>query len=161
MARLLPAFGRRGQHPDDEAAGATASRRRRALPPPSELRRERRALLRLREERIRDLGGLVLEMYRQDSFREHLLYEQCAEVAEIEQRLYQLDSLLEPRAAAARCACGAPLAWGSHFCANCGRSVAERPVVACPACGHALPADAKFCPVCATRVAADVPLANL
>ena len=89
-------------------------------------------------------------MYRQDSFREQLLYEQCAEVAHIEERLHQLDALLEPRRARTpRCLCGAPLAWGSHFCANCGRPVSERPVAACRSCGHALAADAKFCPVCA------------
>ena len=118
---------------------------------PSDLRRERRALLRLREERIRDLGGLVLEMYRQDSFREHLLYEQCADVAEIEERLHQLDALLVPRRAPTpRCVCGAPIAWASHFCPNCGRPLDAEPVAPCQACGHALAADAKFCPVCAT-----------
>ena len=51
---------------------------RRALPPPSEIRRERRRLLAVREQRLRDLGGVVLEMYRQDSFRETLLYELAA-----------------------------------------------------------------------------------
>src|SRR5918999_5391884 len=97
---------------------------RRALPPPGELRRERRALLRAREERIRDLGGLVLEMFRQDSFREHLLYEQCAEVAAMEDRLLELDVLLETRRPpSARCTCGAPLFWGAHFCGHCGRGV--------------------------------------
>ena len=42
---------------------------RRALPPAGQLRRERRALLQLREQRLRDLGGLMLEMYRRDQFR--------------------------------------------------------------------------------------------
>jgi hypothetical protein len=79
----------------------------------------------VREERIRDLGGLALEMYRQDSFREHLLYEQCAEVAAIEERLTEVDLLLDARRPpAARCECGAPLFWGSRFCSNCGRPVA-------------------------------------
>ena len=54
--------------------------RRRATPPAGELRRERRALLRLREERLRDLGGIALEMYRRDRFREDLVLERCAEL---------------------------------------------------------------------------------
>ena len=33
-------------------------------PHPGLLRRERRALLKARDERLRDLGGLVVEMYR-------------------------------------------------------------------------------------------------
>ena len=82
-------------------------------------------LERLREDRIRDLGGLVLEMYRQDSFREHLLYEQCSEVATIEERLSEVELLLGARRPpAARCECGAPLFWGARFCPHCGRPVA-------------------------------------
>ena len=51
-----------------------------------------------------------------------------------------------------RCTCGAPIQWGSHFCANCGRPVGEEPVVSCPNCGTALPADAQFCANCGTPV---------
>src|SRR5688500_853653 len=80
--------------------------RRRVAPPAAELRRERRGLLQVREERIRDLGGVVLEMYRQDAFREGLLIELCAEVAAIEERLRELDMLLDARRPpAARCEC--------------------------------------------------------
>ncbi|MDX6397366.1 MAG: hypothetical protein QOJ43_774 [Gaiellaceae bacterium] len=108
---------------------ATRPRRRHA-PPASELRRERRALLRLREQKLRDLGGLALEMYRHDRFREDLLLERCAELIGLEARIHELDVLLgvvrptpgTPRTA--RCECGAPLLWGSRFCANCGRPVA-------------------------------------
>lgn len=104
--------------------------RRRHAPPASELRRERRALLRLREQKLRDLGGLSLEMYRRDRFREDLLLERCAELIGLEARIHELDVLLgavrpapgSPRSA--RCQCGAPLLWGSRFCANCGRPVA-------------------------------------
>src|SRR5688500_14819385 len=104
--------------------------RRRPAPPPSELRRERRALLRLREEKLRDLGGLALEMYRRDQFREDLLLERCAGLIGLEARVHELDVLLgavRPTPGAqrtARCECGAPLLWGSHFCATCGRPVA-------------------------------------
>ena len=160
MARpsLLARFRRKDR-------GATTARPdgppRRPLPHPGQLRRERRALVRVREERLRDLGGLMLEMYRRDQFRQDLLVERCDELVALEDRLQELDTLLAAtvssrRAApAARCACGAPLVWGSHFCANCGRPVAATPpVVACSKCGTALAADAKFCAVCSQAVEA-------
>jgi hypothetical protein len=119
------------------------------------LRRERRALLRIREERLRDLGGLMLEMYRRDQFRQDLLVERCEELMALDDRLQELDTLLaaavsERRVAPpARCSCGAPLPAGSHFCANCGRPVTVTPpVVACTRCGAAVSADAKFCAAC-------------
>src|SRR5262245_32317457 len=122
--------------------------------------RERRALVRTREERIRDLGGLMLEMYRRDQFKQDLLIEQCQEVLAIEGRLTEIDELLQVSVArrregvAHRCVCGAPIVGGSHFCANCGRQVGEEPVVSCPNCGNALPADAQFCANCGTAVPA-------
>src|SRR5918997_5913541 len=67
---------------------------RRALPHPGQLRRERRALARVREDRIRDLGGLMLEMYRRDQFREDLLVERCSELVTIDERLQELDALI-------------------------------------------------------------------
>jgi len=140
---------------------------RRPLPHPGQLRRERRALVRVREERLRDLGGLMLEMYRRDQFRQDLLVERCDELVALDDRLQELDTLLAAtvsarRAApAARCACGAPIVWGSHFCANCGRPVAATPpVVACAKCGTALAAGAKFCAVCGQAVES-VPAADL
>jgi hypothetical protein len=101
-----------------------------ALPPAGVLRRERRALLQFREERLRDLGGLLLEMFRRDRFREDLVRERCEELLEIDDHLAALDALLgiswtlpEP----ARCTCGAPLADEARFCAACGRSTDARP----------------------------------
>jgi hypothetical protein len=124
------------------------------------LRRERRALLRVREQRLRDLGGLMLEMFRRDQFRQDLLVERWGELVALDERLHELDTLLAAavsvrRAAPpARCACGAPLVWGSHFCANCGRATsAAPPVVACASCGSAVAAEAKFCAVCGKAVA--------
>jgi uncharacterized protein YjiS (DUF1127 family) len=132
---------------------------RRALPHPGQLRRERRVLLRAREERLRDLGGLMLEMFRRDQFRQDLLVERCDELLALDERLQELDTLLAASvsarrpAPAARCGCGAPIVWGSHFCANCGRPVAATPpVVACAKCGAAVPAEAKFCAVCGEAV---------
>jgi predicted amidophosphoribosyltransferase/uncharacterized protein YjiS (DUF1127 family) len=144
--------GANGAPPEGEPPAAV----RRPLPPPSQLRRERRALLRLREQRIRDLGGLMLEMFRRDQFRQDLLVDRCGELLALEERLQELDALLSTanslrHRSAARCACGAPVLWGSHFCANCGRPVGEA-VVACPQCNAPVPADARFCAACGHRV---------
>jgi uncharacterized protein YjiS (DUF1127 family) len=142
--------------PPAPAAPPTARAVRRALPPAGQLRRERRGLLQLRETRLRDLGGLMLEMYRRDQFKQDLLIEQCLEVISIEERLREIDELLEASAqqrregVGVRCTCGAPIQFGTHFCGNCGRPVGEEPVVSCPNCGHALPADAQFCANCGT-----------
>jgi hypothetical protein len=134
VARLLLLQRLLRQAPDPEGPASndvvSAPPRRRATPPAGELRRERRALLRLREERLRDLGGIALEMYRRDRFREDLVLERCAELIGMEARIHELEALLGntrplpgvPRSA--RCACGAPLLWGSRFCASCGRPVA-------------------------------------
>src|SRR4051812_50165357 len=67
---------------------------RRALPPAGQLRRERRLLLAAREDKLRDLGGLMLEMYRRDQFRQDLLVDRCVELVQLEERLAQLDALL-------------------------------------------------------------------
>jgi hypothetical protein len=152
-----PPFLRRGS--DRRAPPRETAPPRRSLPHPGVLRRERRGLLRLREERLRDLGGLMLEMYRRDQFRQDLLVERCDELLALDDRLQELDTLLAAAVSArraappARCACGAPLMAGAHFCANCGRPVAATPpVVACVNCGAALGADAKFCAGCGSAV---------
>ena len=111
---MSPLFRRRGQ--------------RAAVPPAGVLRRERRALLQFREERLRDLGGLLLEMYRRDRFREELVRERCEELLELDEHLAAIDTLLgiswalpEP----ARCACGAPVGAEARFCPSCGRSLVD------------------------------------
>ena len=125
MARLP-----RLKRADDPGPARKQVAPRRPLPHPGVLRRERRALLRVREERLRDLGGLMLEMYRRDQFRQDLLVDRCDELVALDERLQELDTLLavavsaRRAAPAARCACGAPIVGGSHFCANCGRPVA-------------------------------------
>ena len=101
-----------------------------------------------------------MEMYRRDQFRQDLLSERARDIANLETRLHELDSMLAAaaagrRATASRCDCGAPIIWGSHFCANCGRPVGEQPVVSCEGCGHPLPADAEFCPSCARASASE------
>ena len=120
-------------------------------------------LLRVREERVRDLGGLVLEMHRRDRFRPDLVEARCVELAGIDERLAEVEALLAatrrsgPPGASHRCECGAPIAWGSHFCANCGRPVGARPVVSCAYCGSPLAADARFCGSCGRAAMDPVP----
>jgi hypothetical protein len=94
--------------------------------PPRELKRERKALLAVREERLRDLGGLTLEMYKRDRFVAELVVERCAELVAIEARIQEIDALLDGTSGlhgGATCICGAPLLLGARFCATCGRSV--------------------------------------
>jgi hypothetical protein len=145
---LLNRIRRRSGVPEQ----ATPSPQLRRAPSPGALRRERRVIVKAREDRIRHLGGLTLEMYRRSNFKDELLIEQCREIVALEQRLHELDSMLDAvataRRAPATCDCGAPVPWGSHFCANCGRPVGAEAVVACEGCGHPLPADASFCASC-------------
>jgi hypothetical protein len=96
-------------------------------PPARELRRERKALLQVREERLRDLGGLTLEMYKRDRFSASLVVERCAELVAVEARIHEIDALLDGSAGLKReggpaCVCGAPLLLGARFCATCGRA---------------------------------------
>jgi len=85
------------------------------------LRREQRALLHIRDEKLRDLGGLLVELYRRGSFREDLLAQGCAELVGIDARLAEIDDLLHVNRQVPHCTCGTPVLRGSHFCPNCGR----------------------------------------
>ena len=49
----------------------------------------------MREERLRDLGGLALEMYKRDRFNAGLVVERCAELVAIEARVQEIDALLD------------------------------------------------------------------
>ena len=98
----------------------------------------------------------MFEMYKRDRLRPELLSEQCAEIIGLEERIAELDGALAAFARrtitdANRCSCGAPLVQGAHFCANCGRSVGEAPVVVCAHCGNPLPAEATYCSNCGRR----------
>jgi hypothetical protein len=99
-----------------DAEGITPRR-----PQPGVLRRERRALLRAREDALSDLGGLLVEMYRRGGFRDDLLAERAASVVGIDARLAEIEELLHVRRQVPRCECGAPILRGSHFCPGCGR----------------------------------------
>jgi hypothetical protein len=116
----------RRRHGSDETPGLPGPAY--VAPPARELKRERKALLFVREERLRDLGGLALEMYKRDRFSAGLVVERCAELVAIEARVQEIDALLNGsahvrRGGGAACVCGAPLLLGARFCATCGRSV--------------------------------------
>ena len=141
MAGLWP-FGR--------TRGETAPPRRAT---PGGLKHERRALLRQREQLVRDLGGIVYEMFRLDRFRVEVVTERCRALVAIDGRLAEIGNLLGGGGRrGARCECGAPIPWGSHFCQNCGRAVGPQPVVSCARCGSPLPADVRFCGSCGSAV---------
>ncbi len=89
------------------------------------LRRERRALLDAREEELRRLGGLMVEMYRRNDYRDDLLAELCADVVRIENRVEEIGEILADRRHSPECGCGTAILHGSHYCSNCGRDLAE------------------------------------
>jgi hypothetical protein len=124
----------------------------------SRVRRERRALMRERERRIRDLGGLMLEMYRRDQFREDLIVEHCAQAMGVENRIHELESILTHASSrratpGPQCACGAPLLFGARFCASCGRPTELAATdQQCARCLQPLAVGASFCPSCGAVV---------
>jgi hypothetical protein len=100
------------------------------------LRRERRALLEAREEELRRLGGLMVEMYRRNDYRDDLLADVCAAVIGIDSRVEEIGAVLADRRRPAQCPCGTPILHGSHYCSNCGSTVAQ--TAPAPAPAHAL-----------------------
>jgi hypothetical protein len=87
------------------------------------LRRERRALLEAREELLRKLGGLMVEMYRRNEYRDDLLAEICADALGIDSRVAEIDERLSDRRQLPQCSCGVPILRGSRYCPSCGRDL--------------------------------------
>jgi hypothetical protein len=88
------------------------------------LRRERRDLNHTRAELIDQLGGLMVEMYRRGDYRDELLAQACAQVIAVDERIGEIDALLDVRRQRPACVCGVPLFAGARFCPNCGRGLA-------------------------------------
>jgi hypothetical protein len=114
----LPSRRRNSPAGEPDLEGVTPRRPHAGL-----LRRERRALLEAREELLRKLGGLMVEMYRRNEYRDDLLAEVCADVLGIDSRVAEIDDLLSDRRGVSQCTCGAPILRGSHYCPNCGRDL--------------------------------------
>lgn len=137
--------------------GGSPSARERVASAAAPLHERRRRLVAARESTLRDLGGLMLEMYKRNRFREELLLDKCeevlaieVEVAHVDQRLFQL---APPNAAGmrpiGRCECGAPIHPGQNFCGVCGRSFTTLTQArACTRCGAGLRAGDQFCGTC-------------
>ena len=54
---------------------------------PGTLKRERRALTRERNQLVRDLGGIVFEMYRLDRFRVEVVTDRCRALVALDRRI--------------------------------------------------------------------------
>ena len=65
----------------------------------------------------------MVEMYRRNDYRDDLLAGACAEVIGIDDRLFEIEDLLEAGRRPAQCMCGAPILVGARFCPNCGRDL--------------------------------------
>ncbi|MBC7643981.1 MAG: zinc ribbon domain-containing protein [Thermoleophilia bacterium] len=119
----------------------------------------RKRLVAARESTLRDLGGLMLEMYKRNRFREELLLDKCEEVlaieveiAHVDQRLFQLAPPTgSGQRPIGRCECGVPILPGQNFCGVCGRSFGTLTQARnCAACGTGLRAADAYCPTCGT-----------
>ena len=93
------------------------------------LRRERRDLRKAHADLIGQLGGLMVEMYRRNEYRDDLLAQACAQVIAIDDRVAEIDALLQSRRRGPACTCGTPLLSGARFCPNCGRGLTGAPAL--------------------------------
>jgi hypothetical protein len=141
------------------------SRKGKTAGPAAPLHDRRRRLVHAREVILRDLGGLMLEMYKRNRFREELLLDKCEEVlaveveiAHVDQRLFQMTP---PNAAGqrpiGRCECGSPILPGQNFCGVCGRSFTTlSQTKPCERCGNGLRPGDGFCSRCGTPAPDDL-----
>ncbi len=122
------------------------------------LRKERRRLLKAREQAVRDLGGLTLEMVRLDTFKPDLLMRRARDILGLEASAHDVeDTLAEAKrsipspgiGATAPCTCGAANEPSASFCRDCGRALTpDAGTRRCNRCASTLPGDAAFCPCC-------------
>ncbi len=109
---------------------------------PGRLRRDRRRLLTEREEAVYHLGGLAFELYRRDLLPDDIVRARAGDVAQIDDRIRDIDLRLsdvekvrrERRGApgadpAAGCClvCRAPFHAQARFCSQCGTEVVPPP----------------------------------
>lgn len=129
------------------------------------LRRERKRLLRAREQSIRDLGGLALEMVRRDDFRQDVLRRRAADVLGLEASARDVEEALDAAGqsspsrstrASAQCICGEQNEESARSCSACGRTLAsEGGANPCPDCGASREVDDRFCASCRAKTRSD------
>ena len=134
----------------EPTAPAPAPARRPGLRERGRLRRRVRYLRKLRELELRDLGGLVFDMYRFSSKRQDLVREKLsvmfghdAELRELQGRLgdpRRIVEVREPGVGGTCPACGALHSTDARFCSQCGRPLGKQaqpqPAAAPPAVPH-------------------------
>ncbi len=90
-------------------------------------------LAREREGRIRDLGGLALEMVRRERLNPDLLAAEAGRILELERLAAELESPPpEPQpegdgVTEILCTCGWALEPGARFCSHCGKPTTPTP----------------------------------
>ena len=123
--------------------------------------------MRLREQKLRDLGGLSLEMYRRDRFREDLLLERCAELIGArgpDPRARRAPRRRESRAGRpedgqmrVRCAAAVGLPFLRHVRAPGRQRAGERAMsdagqARCPRCNATVQPGQEYCLECGNRL---------
>jgi hypothetical protein len=106
-------------------------------PPVARLRRERRGLMRRREEMVFHLGGLAYELHRRELLASPVAARRADLIAEIDDAVHDIDAHLaahqgarragrggvaqSPAAEVGCCAvCRSPFVAGARFCSQCG-----------------------------------------
>ncbi len=118
-----------------------------------DLRRERRQLSTRLAALQADLGGLAMEMARQNHFNYPLLRGRAVEAVEIERRLREIETRIIAERERAEAAGGPPgLPAAPPVAAE--PPPPPEPVLACPSCGGAARVDANFCAYCGAVIAA-------
>ncbi len=113
-------------------------------PPVARLRRERRGLMRRREEMVFHLGGLAYELHRRELLDSPVAARRADLIAEIDDAVHDIDAHLaahqgarkagrggvahSPAAEVGCCmVCRSPFVAGARFCSQCGTRFAPSP----------------------------------
>jgi hypothetical protein len=115
------------------------------------LRRERRELASRYDVLQRDIGGLAIEMARQANYNYPLLRARAEEALRIEQRVAEIDAVLDTMIARRRLE---RIRGRSPVPRPPTRVAAELPPAtrACPRCAATIPSEANFCGMCGATV---------
>jgi hypothetical protein len=126
----------------DGATGLIAAPQGPPPPPVNRLRRERRKLMREREELVFHLGGLAYELHRRDLLTSDVAQRRATAIMELDDAVHEIDAHLAAHDRARRAG-------------RRGGVVVAEPVEvgACLVCRAPFIADARFCSQCGARFA--------